>query len=74
MENAYKTLSFDLNKLNSAGQFYSIFNVTYGHTIYVRAYINYVDAAGKPGIMYSTNIVAATMTEQKGDKQIEKTI
>jgi hypothetical protein len=61
-ENALTTLRSTAQ--NSAGQFYSIFNVAYGNTLYVRSYIKYKNAEGIEEIRYSENIVAATMTKQ----------
>lgn len=47
---------------SSKGQFYSVFNVTYNHTIYVRSYLVFEDANGTRTV-YS-DIATVTMTKQ----------
>lgn len=48
---------------SSAGQFYSVFNVTYDRTINVRSYITYEDASGVKNTAYS-NIVTSKIIKQ----------
>lgn len=48
---------------NSKGQFYSVFNVIYNRTIYVKSYLIYEDAYGVQKTVYS-NLVTVTMTKQ----------
>lgn len=61
--NTFQNITKDLESTvekNSAGQFYSIFNVFYDHTLYVRSYI--IDNGIR---IYSPNIVEVKMTKQQ---------